>query len=337
MGQATGILARPLASVRQRGEMKQSESRTAVYVGIAANILIAATKFAAALATGSSAMVAEGVHSVVDAGDGLLLLLGQHRAAQPADEQHPLGHGKELYFWSLIVAVLFFALGSGMSFYEGILHILHPEPIGDPTWNYIVLGAAMLFTFVSFGVAFKEFRKRLAGRSYWQTFRESKDPTLFTLVLEDLADMIGMLLAFLGVYLSRLLNKPYLDGAASVGVGVVMTVVAVLLARESKGLLVGEGATSRQREAIRRVASDDEAVLGIRRLVTMYFGPGTLLVALDVQFRSQLDSSAVAAAIVRMEARIRKVQHETMYIYVEATALAGATDVPAAANFIGDG
>ena len=317
--------------------MNQRESRTAVYVGIAANILIAATKFAAALVTGSSAMLAEGVHSVVDTGDGLLLLLGQHRAAQPADEQHPLGHGKELYFWSLIVAVLFFALGGGMSFYEGILHILHPQPIADPTWNYIVLGAATLFTLVSFGVAFKEFRKRRAGRSYWRTFRESKDPTLFTLVLEDLADMIGMALAFLGVYLSRLLNKPYLDGAASVGVGVVMTVVAILLARESKGLLVGEGATSSQRAAIRRAASDDEAVLGIRRLVTMYFGPGALLIALDVQFRSPLDSSAVAAAIVRMEARIRTVQSETMSIYVEATALAGATDLPAAGNSSGDG
>lgn len=273
-------------------------------------------------------MVAEGVHSVVDAGDGLLLLLGQHRAAQPPDDEHPLGHGKELYFWSLIVAVLFFALGSGMSFYEGVHHILHPEPITDPTWNYIVLGAAAVFTFTSFGVALKEFRKRLRGRSYWQAFRESKDPTLFTLVLEDLADLIGMALAFFGVFLSRLLNKPSLDGAASIGVGVVLTVVAALLARESKGLLVGEGATSEQRQAIRRVASDDEAVLGVRRLVTMYFGPGTILVALDVQFRPQLDGAAVAAAVVRMEARIRKLRGETMHIYVEATSL-GVADPPA--------
>ncbi len=270
-------------------------------------------------------MVAEGVHSIVDAGDGLLLLLGQHRAAQPADDEHPLGHGKELYFWSLIVAVLFFALGSGMSFYEGIQHILHPEPIADPMWNYIVLGAATLFTLASFAVAFKEFRKRRGGRSYWQTFRESKDPTLFTLVLEDLADLVGLSLAFVGVYLSRLLDKPYLDGAASVGVGVVMTAVAILLARESKGLLVGEAATAEQRKAIRRVASADADVLGVRRLVTMYFGPGTMLIALDVQFRPQLNGGGVAAAVVRMEARIRSLRTENMHIYIEATSLAGAT------------
>ena len=312
--------------------MSRSESRTAVYAGIVANILIAATKFAAALATRSSAMVAEGVHSVVDVGDELLLLLGQHRAAQPPDDDHPLGHGKELYFWSLIVAVLFFALGSGMSFYEGIQHLLHPESISDPKWNYIVLGAATLFTLASFAVAFRQFRTRRAGRSYWQTFRESKDPTLFTLVLEDLADLIGLTLAFLGVYLSHRLSKPYLDGAASVGVGLVMTIVAVLLARESKGLLVGEGATSEQRQAIRRVAADDDAVVGVRRLVTMYFGPGTILVALDVHFRPQLDSAAVAAAVVRMEARIRELRAETMHIYVEATSLAEARDGQAVAS-----
>lgn len=314
-----------------------SESRTALYVGIAANILIAATKFAAALATRSSAMVAEGVHSVVDSGDGLLLLLGQNRAARPPDDEHPLGHGKELYFWSLIVAVLFFALGGGMSFYEGILHILHPEPMSDPTWNYIVLGAATLFTIASFAVAFKEFRKRLDGRSYWQTFRESKDPTLFTLVLEDLADLTGLALAFLGVYLSRMFNKPSLDGAASVGVGLVMTVVAVLLARESKGLLVGEGATPAQRQAIRRVAGEDDAVVGVRRLVTMYFGPGTILVALDVQFRAQLDGAAIAAAVVRMEARIRKARPEKLHIYVEATSPAEAAPAPATAGSSGAG
>jgi cation diffusion facilitator family transporter len=298
-----------------------NESKTAIYVGIGANILIAATKFGAALVTGSSAMLAEGVHSVVDAGDGTLLLLGQSRAARPPDEDHPFGHGKELYFWSLIVAVLFFALGGGMSFYEGVIHILHPEPISDPKWNYIVLAASVLFTIVSFTVAFREFRKRAGNRSYWQTFRQSKDPTIFTLVLEDMADMVGMAFAFLGVYFGKRLNNPVLDGIASVGIGLVMTVVAILLARESKGLLVGEGATAAERKEIREAAANDPDVTGLQRLATLYFGPQTVLVAMDVQFRDGLDTNGLAGAIDRMESRIRDRQPSVKHIYIEATSL----------------
>ena len=298
-----------------------SESRTAIYVGIGANVLIAATKFAAALVTGSSAMVAEGVHSLVDSSDGLLLLLGQVRGARPADDEHPLGHGKELYFWSLIVAILFFALGGGMSFYEGVQHILHPEPIADPKWNYIVLGASTLVTIWSFTVAFREFHKRAGGRTYWETFTRSKDPTIFTLVLEDLADLVGLLFAFLGVYFGHRLNNPYLDGSASIGIGVVMATVAVLLARESKGLLIGESATRAEREAIRAAASGDPDVADVRRIVTQYFGPETVLVLMDVVFRTGLDGAGIGAATDRMEARIREVRPAVKHIYIEAESL----------------
>lgn len=298
-----------------------SESRTAIYVGIAANVLIGATKFAAALVTGSSAMVAEGVHSIVDSGDGLLLLLGQARAARPADEGHPLGHGKELYFWSLIVAIIFFALGSGMSFYEGIIHILHPEPISDPKWNYVVLAASTVFTAWSFTVAFREFHKRAGSHSYWETFRRSKDPTIFTLVLEDLADLVGLLFAFLGVYFGHRLNNPYLDGSASIGIGLVMAVVAVLLARESKGLLIGESATPSERAAIHAAACGDPDVRDVRRIITLVFGPESVLVLMDVVFRAGLDSAAIGAATDRMEARIREVRPAVKHIYIEAESL----------------
>lgn len=298
-----------------------SESRTAIYVGIGANVLIAATKFAAAFATGSSAMVAEAMHSLVDAGDGGLLLLGQIRAARPADEDHPLGHGKELYFWSLIVAIMFFALGSGMSFYEGIQHILHPEPITDPKWNYIVLGASTLFTIASFAVAFRTFHKRAGSRSYWETFRRSKDPTIFTLVIEDLADLTGLAFAFTGVYLGHRLNNPYLDGAASIAIGGVMAVVAMLLARESKGLLVGESATREERAAIRAAASSDPDVEDVRRIITQYLGPDTMLVLMDVVFRLELDGAALGAAVDRMEARIREARPSVKHIYIEVESL----------------
>jgi cation diffusion facilitator family transporter len=298
-----------------------SESRTAIYVAIAANVLIAATKFAAALVTGSSAMVAEGVHSLVDSGDGLLLLLGQVRGARPADENHPLGHGKELYFWSLIVAILFFALGGGMSFYEGIQHILRPEPITNPKWNYIVLAFSLAFTIWSFTVAFREFHQRAGTRSYWETFKHSKDPTIFTLVLEDLADLAGLLFAFLGVYLGHRLNNPYLDGAASIGIGLVMATVAVLLLRESKGLLIGESATRAEREAIKSAACEDPDVQDVRRIVTQYYGPETVLVLMDVVFRKGLDGDAIIAATDRLEARVRERRPQVKHIYVEAESL----------------
>ncbi len=302
-----------------------SESRTAIYVGIAATLLIALTKFAAAAFSGSSAMVAEGVHSLVDSADGLLLLLGQNRASRPADERHPLGHGKELYFWSLIVAVLFFALGGGMSFYEGVQHLMRPEPITDPTWNYVVLGASALFTMGSFGAAFRPFRRRAKGQGYWNTFRRSKDPTLFTLVLEDLADMVGLLLAFLGIYFGHRLSNPYLDGAASLGIGLVMAGVAALLARESKGLLIGEAAREPQLAVIRAAAESDAEVLAVRRPVTMYFGPDTMLVAMDVEFKPDLTTSDIASAIDRLEASIRREIPEVKHLYIEAESIRNAS------------
>ena len=302
-----------------------SESRTAIYVGIAATLLIALTKFAAAAFSGSSAMVAEGVHSLVDSADGLLLLLGQHRASRPADETHPLGHGKELYFWSLIVAVLFFALGGGMSFYEGVQHIMHPEVITDPTWNYVVLGASAVFTVLSFSAAFRPFRRRAKGRGYWKTFRHSKDPTLFTLVLEDLADMVGLLLAFLGIYLGHRYANPYLDGAASLGIGLVMATVAALLARESKGLLIGEAAREPQLAIIRQAAESDADVIAVRRPVTMFFGPDTMLVAMEVEFKPDLTTSDIARAVDRLEASIQLAIPEVKHLYIEAESIRNAS------------
>src|SRR4051812_7305398 len=231
------------------------ESAAAIYASIAANVGIATTKFVAAAFTGSSAMTAEGVHSLVDACDGLLLLLGRRRSRRPPTPEHPFGHGRELYFWSLIVAIVFFALGGGLSVYEGIQHILSPEPLKNPAWNYAVLGFAALFDGGSLVVGLRQFREAAGGRGFWAAIREGKDPSLFSVVLEDIADMAGIALAFLGVFLGHLLNNPYLDGAASVGIGLVMAGVAVVLLVESKGLLIGERADADVVECITAAAA----------------------------------------------------------------------------------
>ncbi len=193
-----------------------AESKIAVYGAIAANVAIATTKFIVAGVTGSSAMLSEAVHSTVDTGNGLLLLVGMHRSERPASRAHPFGHGKELYFWSLIVAVLIFGLGGGISMYEGVQHMRAPEPLTDPFWNYMVLGAAALFEGASFFVALRQFRSETKGRPFWRALHTSKDPSIYTVLAEDGAALLGLALAAGGVYASHALDMPVLDGAASV-------------------------------------------------------------------------------------------------------------------------
>lgn len=198
------------------------ESRTAVIAALAGNLAIAVSKFVAAGITGSSAMLSEGIHSVVDTGNQGLLLYGLHASRKPPNASHPFGYGKELYFWSLITAVMIFAVGGGMSFYEGIRHLISPSPITDPTWNYVVIGTAIVFESLSWSVAFREFRDSMRDRGFLQTVHASKDPALFTVLLEDSAAIIGLLLALAGVGLGHWLANPYLDGAASVAIGVLL-------------------------------------------------------------------------------------------------------------------
>ena len=298
------------------------KSNVAIYASIGANVLIAATKFTAAAFSGSSAMVAEGVHSMVDSCDGALLLLGRHRSRRPPDERHPFGHGKELYFWSLIVALLFFAVGGGMSVYEGILHILHPEPIRDPTWSYVVLGVAALFDGTSFVIAVREMRRIYPGRHLPEIVREGKDPSVFTVVLEDSADLIGILIAFLGVFLGHRLANPYIDGAASIGVGLVLAGVAVVLARQSRDLLIGERASDAVIRAVHEAASGDGAVCRVHRPLSMQLGPGDVLLAVDVEFTTKLSGPELASAIARLETRVRELRPEVRHLYIEARSFA---------------
>jgi cation diffusion facilitator family transporter len=298
-----------------------SESRTAIFAAIGGNLAIAATKFVAAGFTGSSAMLSEGIHSLVDTGNGLLLLLGVRQSQKPPDATHPFGHGMELYFWSLIVAILIFALGGGMSVYEGVIHLTHPYHSPDPTWNYVVLGFAMVFESISFYFAIKAFRKEMGDQGVWQTVHASKDPTTFTILFEDTAALLGLLVALAGIFLGHQLNNPYLDGVASITIGVILGVVAGFLAYESKGLLIGEGVSPQTLESIRAIARAHPAVAELRKALTMHFGPHDVLLTLDIRFQKHLTASEIAAVIDELEKKIRDRHPEIKHIFIEAKSL----------------
>lgn len=293
-------------------------SKLVVYGAIAANLAIAATKFAAAWFTGSSAMLSEGIHSTVDAGNGALLLVGIARSRRAPDGEHPFGYGKELYYWGLIVAVLIFGIGGGVSAYEGVVHILDPEPIRDPSWNYVVLGAAALFEGGSFALALREFFKTRRDASLWVSFRTSKDPATFTVLAEDTAALLGLAIAALGVWLSATFDRPELDGAASIVIGLLLAGVAVLLMREARSLLVGEGIRPETAKAICEMAAKHPHVRSATRPLSMYLGPDEVLVTLDVAFEPEASADDVAAAVRSIEADIRARFPVVKRIYIEA-------------------
>ncbi len=302
-----------------------SKSTIAIYAAIGGNFAIAIMKFTAAAFTGSSAILSEGIHSLVDTGNGGLLLLGIHKSKQPADATHPFGYGKELYFWSLIVAVLIFGLGGGISIYEGTLHLIDPNPLGDPFWSYVVLGLAMVFEGIVLVVAFRAFQA-LKGEdeNILQAIKTSKDPTTFTVLFEDAAAMLGLIVAFLGIFLAHYFNNPYLDGAASVLIGVMLASVAVFLAYESKGLLVGEGADPQMLESIRKLAEADPGVKKVINPLTMHFGPHTVLLTVDIEFREKLSAVEVEEAVDRLEKSIRNQYPDIKHIYIEAGAVSAS-------------
>ena len=301
-----------------------SESKTAIVAAIAGNLAIAVTKFIAGAFTGSSAMLSEGIHSVVDTGNGALLLLGVRNSKRPPDATHPFGHGGEIYFWSLVVAILIFALGGGMSVYEGVTHIRHPNLIGDPTWNYVVLALAIVFESISFYFALKAFRKEQGKQGVWQTIRGSKDPTTFTILFEDTAALLGLVVALIGIFLGHQLNNPYLDGAASITIGVILGIVAAFLAYESKGLLIGEGVNPQTLESIRAIAITDPAVAEIRNALTMHFGPHDVLLTLDIRFEKELTAAEIAAAIEELEKKIQVRHPDIKHVFIEAKSLTEA-------------
>jgi cation diffusion facilitator family transporter len=300
-------------------------SKLSLYGGIVANVAIAISKFVAAYFTGSSAMLSEGIHSLVDTGNSGLLLYGTAQSQRPPDAEHPFGHSKELYFWGLIVAVLIFAIGGGMSFYEGIKHIQHPEPIEDAGWNYVVLGLSFLFEGIAFYLSVKALLAQSTGNvGFVKMLRTSRDPAVFASVMENLAALIGLALAGLGVFLGHLLNNPYFDGGASIAIGLLLMLVAIFLVGRTKGLLVGAGVDAPTLANLERIARDQPQVREIRSPLTMYLGPNDVIMALDVDFADNLSSTQVAHAVEELQDAIRREHPEVQRIFIEAKNLVQA-------------
>ena len=292
-------------------------NRKVVHAALAGNLAIAVTKFVAAVMTGSSAMLSEGVHSVVDTANELLLLHGMRRAARSPDQDHPFGYGREVYFWSFIVALLVFALGGGLSFYEGVAHLRDPHPMERPAVNYIVLGLSFLFEGASWWIAFRAFRTAKGTRGWFEAFRASKDPSTFTVLFEDSAALLGLLIAFVGVAAAQATGHPEFDGIASLGIGVVLTVAALLLARETKGLLIGEAAHPHVRKDILRIAGQDPGIRCANGAFTVQLGPDSVVATLSAEFEDALTTPEVEACIDRIEAAVREAHPDVVALYVK--------------------
>ncbi len=265
-------------------------------------------------------MLSEAVHSLVDTGNQVLLLYGLKRSRQPADRQHPFGHGREEYFWAFVVAILIFGLGAGISFYEGLQRVLEPHALGDPTINYIVLTLAILFEGGSWWVAFREFQKIKKQRGWLAEIRHSKDPTKFTVLFEDTAAMLGLIVALLGIWAAHVLDMPVLDGVAAIAIGVILAITAALalLAYECKGLLIGEAASPAVVSGIRRIVAAQQGVIAVNEVLTMHLGPSDILANLSLDFADGLSAEQVEASISALESRIKAAHPEVRRIFIEA-------------------
>jgi cation diffusion facilitator family transporter len=300
--------------------MAAGQSKTVVYAAFAGNLLVALTKFIAAWWTGSSAMLSEAIHSLVDTSNQLLLLYGMRRADRPPDAAHPLGYGRELYFWSFIVALLMFTLGAGVAFYEGVQHILHPNDIVDPNVNYIVLVASALFEGATWFIALREFRKAKGDLGYYEAVRRSKDPPSFIVLFEDSAALIGLLIAFIGTFASTRLAIPELDGVASIGIALLLGITALGLARESKGLLIGEPASRALRDSIIAIARHVPGIERAQIVFTVHLAPDQVVAALSLEFNDKLTTPEIERAIDDLEHAIHQAHPEVIAVFVKPQA-----------------
>ncbi|MFD2207617.1 cation diffusion facilitator family transporter [Kiloniella antarctica] len=298
--------------------MAGNSSKIVIFAALAGNGLIAITKAFAAAYTGSSAMFSEAIHSAVDTGNQGLLLYGLHRSARPADARHPYGYGRELYFWAFVVALLVFAIGSGVSIYEGIHKIMNPQPIENPMVNFIVLGAALVFEGAAWFIAFKEFNKKVKDGKYFAAVAASKDPSIFAVLLEDTAALLGLLVAMAGLGLGILLDIPELDGLASVIIGILLAIIAWVLAYETKGLLIGESANSEVETNIRRIIAKQSSILRVNEILSLQNGPMDILVTLSIDFKDGILSQEVEATIAKIEKEIRTAQPDVRKVFIEA-------------------
>lgn len=283
-----------------------ANNHKSIYSALAANLLIALTKFIAGAYTNSSSMISEGIHSTVDTTNQLLLLYGLKRSKKAADQFHPFGYGKELYFWSFVVSILIFGLGGALSIYQGIAHILEPELMKDPFWNYIVLFLSLIFEGTSLFIAVKEFNKTRKGMGWWDAIVKSKDPSSFLVVFEDGAAVAGLIIVMTLMGMSHWLQIPELDGLASVIVGLLLVFVSFILARESRSLLMGEGIAPETRDKIAKLAEKDVTVVKTKNILSTYQSPEEVILMLIIDFEEHLDTEEITVAIHRIRENIKK-------------------------------
>lgn len=295
-------------------------SKKVIYVALIGNALIAIIKFIAAAITGSSAMLSEAIHSLVDTCNQVLLLYGLKRAQRPPDKNFPFGYGKEIYFWSFIVAILIFALGAGISIYEGIIHLLHPKPITTPYINYIVIGFAMMFEGFAWYFAFKEFTKSKGKWSYIMAVQKGKDPSILVVLFEDSAALIGLVVAFLGIFLGQVTGIVYFDGAASIIIGLILAGTAIWLAYETKGLLIGESANDSIVQGIRELASGHDYVEHVNEVLTLHMGPDFILVNISLDFMDEATADEIETTVEKLDKEIKKNYLQVKRVFVEAEA-----------------
>jgi cation diffusion facilitator family transporter len=293
-------------------------SKKAIYGAIAANVAIAVSKFVAAFFSGSSSMFSEGVHSLVDTGNGVLLLHGIRRSKAPPDAEHPYGYGKEIFFWSFVVAILVFALGGGIAVYEGVKHLSHPRPMVNPGWNYLVLILAMLFEGSALRFALKEFNAARGAKPFLRALRESKDSTTIAVVIEDTAALLGLVVALLSVFLGQITGWVYVDGIGSILIGLILVWVSLFFATECKALLVGEGLLPEDVAKVTRILTEEPNVGAFKRPLSLYFGPNEVLVNLEVDFKDTLSAEEIETTIDGIEAKIRAAIPVVNRIFIEA-------------------
>ena len=298
--------------------MASSGSKKVIIAALIGNGLIAITKFIAAALTGSSAMLSEGIHSLVDTGNQVLLLYGLKQSQKPADDRFPFGHGKEIYFWSFVVAILIFAVGAGVSLYEGIRHMLHPSPIENPHINYIVLILAMIFEGFAWYFAIKEFTKVKGSLGFVEAVHRGKDPSLFVVLFEDSAAMLGLMVAFVGILLAQITGNPWWDGFASTVVGLILAGTAIWLAYETKSLLIGESADQATIRGIRALADSQHGVVHVNELLTLHMGPDYVLVNISIDFDDQLGTGQIEKTVHRIDQLIKDSYPHVKRVFVEA-------------------
>jgi cation diffusion facilitator family transporter len=299
---------------RRRGT---KSSTTAVYIALAGDILVVLSKVGAALWTGSAAMNGEAIHSIVDTTNEILLLYGIHRARRRADVEHPFGHGREVYFWSFVVALLIFVLGAVVSIYEGVQRILTPAPIHSPTVSYVVLALVLLFEGGSWLYSLRQFRRAKGALGFVEAFKLSKDPPAFMTLFEDSVAILGVFIAAAAIFASTRLGHPALDGAGSVAIGLILAATSFLLARESKSLLMGESAYPSIRKSILSIANAQPACLSANGLITVQLGPQQVVAMLSLEFSDAMRAPEIEQAVINLEKKVREENPEVVALFVK--------------------